>query len=188
MDVIGVDQSLTLTGLSKVIDGDRSLGDFFRHVSVDRIRTEAGDGSLSGTRDRIRYIVGRTMRFAPSECLSVIEAPYIPRHNSGSVLERAWLFGFLVDQLLLRGPVVQVRTKTRAMYATGNGNATKAEVLAAMRASFPLMTIHDDNEADALALAAMGSRFLGTPIDGPINKKQQQAMTSTVWPSIEGEK
>lgn len=179
MDVLGIDQSLTMTGLASISNG----------VAVtDRIGTTAVLGGLEGTRDRIRYIVGRTLRFAPRECLTVIEAPISPMHNAGAVLERAWLFGLLVDQLLLRGPVVQVWPSTRAMYATGSGKAKKPEVLAAMRAQFPFVVIRDDNAADALALACMGARYLGSPIDGPITKKREQAMTSTVWPSIEGEK
>jgi Holliday junction resolvasome RuvABC endonuclease subunit len=175
MDVLGVDHSLTMTGLAKHADETTSL---------DRIGSgTTPDGDLGAVRTRVRYLVGGTLRFAPLRCLSVIEAPYIPRHNAGAVLERAWLFGILVDQLMTRGPVVQVRTKVRAMYATDNGNAEKPEVLAAMRAKFPDLTIRDDNEADALALLCMGARYLGAPIDGPMSKKQQQAMTTTVWPS-----
>jgi hypothetical protein len=163
-----------MTGLAKHEGGKTEL---------DRVGSgKTPDGDLGAVRDRVRYLVGGTLLFAPTRCLSVIEAPYIPQHNAGAVLERAWLFGILVDQLMVRGPVVQVRTKVRAMYATDNGNAQKPEVLAAMRAKFPDLTIRDDNEADALALLCMGARFLGTPIDGPISKKQQQAMTTTVWP------
>lgn len=173
MDVLGVDQSLTMTGLARIVDGV---------AETDRVGTSPALG-LGGTRDRIRYIVGRTLKFAPDECLTVIEAPISPSHNAGAVLERAWLFGLLVDQLLLRGPVVQVWPSTRAMYATENGKAKKPEVLAAMRAQFPFVVIADDNAADALALACMGARYFGSPVDGPISKKRQQAMTSTVWPT-----
>jgi Holliday junction resolvasome RuvABC endonuclease subunit len=179
MDVLGVDQSLTKSGIARVSGSV---------IATAVVATDPAEG-LRGTRDRIRYIVGQVLRFAPEECLSVIEAPIVMRNGKGGAqLERAWLFGLLVDQLLLRGPVVQVRTTTRAMYATGRGNAEKAEVLAAMRAQFPDVVIKDDNAADALALAAMGARYLGSPIDGPISKKRQQAMTSTVWPPIEGAK
>jgi len=183
MDVLGIDQSLTMTGLAKLTQGD-----IHRVIELSRISTNTTpEGDLGAVRDRVRYIVGQTLQFAPKRCLTVIEAPYIPRHNAGSLLERAWLFGLLVDQLMVRGPVVQVRTTTRAMYATDNGNARKPQVLAAMRTKFPMTVIRDDNEADALALLCMGARYLGTPIDGPITKKQNQAMTSTVWPPIEGE-
>lgn len=181
MNVLGVDQSLTMTGLARVVHGV---------VATERVSTIPTSGDpLTQTRERIRYIVGRTLKFAPpGPLLSVVEAPYVPRGGkaAGAVTERAWLFGLLVDQLLTRGLVVQVRTTTRAMYATDNGSADKKQVLAAMRAKHPLVVIADDNAADALALVAMGARYLGSPIDGVASKKQLQAMTSTVWPSIEG--
>jgi Holliday junction resolvasome RuvABC endonuclease subunit len=177
MDVLGVDQSLTMTGLA------RRLAD--AAVETSRIPTVAPENpNLASTRARVRYITGGVLKFAPQHCLSVIESPYIPRHNAGAVLDRAWLFGILVDQLMIRGPVAQVRTKTRAKYATGNGNADKAEVLAAMRERFPELTIADDNEADALALLSMGARFLGTPIDGAPTPYQLKAMTAVAWPDL----
>lgn len=163
---------MTATGIAMAVDG---------RVAVSRVRSAKAD-DLRGTRDRIRYVVGQVLRFAPASCLTVIEAPIIPRHNAGAVLERAWLFGLLVDQLLLRGPVVEVRTKTRAKYATGNGNADKREVLAAVRATFPDVRVLDDNVADALALAGMGARWLGAPIDGALSKKQLAAMVAVRWP------
>jgi Holliday junction resolvasome RuvABC endonuclease subunit len=176
--VLGVDQSLTCTGVARVVGGT---------VSVARIRTEPTEaGDLVALRDRIRSIVGQTLRFAPARCVSIIEAPIVVRNGKGGAqLERAWLFGLLVDQLLLRGPVVQVRTTTRAMYATSNGRAEKKEVLAAMRATFPDLRIPDDNAADALALAAMGARWMGSPIDGVLSKKQTQAMVAVRWPEKE---
>lgn len=176
LQVVGVDPSLTCTGVATV--GASGV------VATTRFPTE-GSGSLLDVRTRVRYIVGSVLRFAPSGCLSVIEAPYVPRHGGGQVLERAWLFGMLVDQLCLRGPVVQVRAKTRAKYGTGNGNAGKSDVLAAVRTAYPSVGVRDDNEADAIVLAAMGARYLGYPIDGQGSKKQLEAMTAVVWPGIE---
>lgn len=114
--------------------------------------------------------------------------PYVPQGGkaAGSVIERAWLWGFLVDQLVPRGHVVQVRTKTRAKYASGSGNADKKTVLAAVRESFPGVHVPDDNVADALALAAMGARWGGAPIDGALMKSQTDAMSAVVWPTREG--
>lgn len=174
MFVLGVDQSLTMTGLAVSEFG----------VRTSRVKSEPADGTLAGDRKRIRYIVSQVLRFAPPVCLSVIEAPYVPQGGkaAGAVIERAWLFGLLVDQLMQRGPVVQVRTKTRAMYATGNGNAKKAEVLAAVRAAFPDLEVADDNVADALALLGMGARWMGEPIDGELSKKQLSAMDAVQWP------
>lgn len=185
--VLGVDQSLTSTGLALVMpDG---------HVHTIVIESAPGDG-LMGTRRRVRYIVGRTLRFIGEHVdldgtlrvLSVIEAPYVPQGGkaAGLVIERAWLFGMLVDQLAIWGPVVQVRTKTRAKYATGNGNAEKPEVLAAMRAEHPGVRIADDNVADALALAAMGARRMGAPIDGASTKARAAAMDAVAWGAVMG--
>lgn len=173
MNIVGVDQSLTCTGLARLTPS----GDIITSRVITRPAT-----SLVETRDRIRYVVGQVLKFVGPETFAVLEAPIIPQHNGGQVLERAWLFGMLVDQLLVRGAVVQVRVKTRAMYATGNGNAEKAEVLAAMRATHPGVDIPDDNVADALALLGMGARHRGVPIDGPLEKKQERAMTAVVWP------
>lgn len=170
--VLGVDQSLRGTGLALHADGATSTG---------LVKADIGEG-VAGIREAVRYIVGRVVAFAPHCDLYVLEMPYIPRHNSGLVLERAWLFGLLYDQLCTRGRVAIVATKTRAMYATGNGNADKAEVVAAMKAAHPHADVRDDNVADALALMGMGCRWLGSPVDGEITTKQARAMTSARWP------
>lgn len=174
MDVLAIDPSLTCTGLAKTSAGV---------LLTRRVRTQPADG-LGETAQRIRYIVAQVLRFAPVECLTVIEAPIVMRNGKGGMqLERAWLFGFLVDQLMRRGPIVQVRTTTRAMYATGSGAAKKPAVLAAVRESFPLVEIPDDNVADSVAMCAMGARWLGAPIDGAPSKKQSQAMLAVHWPN-----
>lgn len=175
MDVYGIDPSLTCTGLAKTTPAGVVL--------TKRVKTAPDGDDLSAIARRIRYITSQVVQFAPAECLTVVEAPLIPRgHSSGAVLERAWLFGFIVDQLMRRGAIVRVRQATRAMYATDNGRASKAEVKAAMRAKFPAVAIPDDNVADALAMAAMGARWLGEPIDGEPSKKQVQAMAAVLWP------
>jgi Holliday junction resolvasome RuvABC endonuclease subunit len=174
MNVLGIDPSLTMTGVASIVDGITTAG---------RIQTEPAKG-LADVDARIRYIVARTLRFAPDRCLTVIERPYVPQGQgaAGQLVERAWLFGMLVDQLLLRGPVIEVRPTLRAKYAAGNGHAKKAAVLTAIREAFPNLRVRDDNEADALALAAMGARHLGEPIDGPGSKKQLEVMAAVAWP------
>lgn len=178
MDVYGIDPSLTCTGLAKTT----SAGVILTH----RVKTSTTPDELGAIAQRIRYITAQVLQFAPAECLTVIEAPYVPQgaKSAGSVLERAWLFGFLADQLMRRGSIVRVRTTTRAMYATGSGNARKPEVLASMRAAFPAVEIPDDNVADALAMCAMGARWLGEPIDGLLSKKQEAAMVAVHWPEM----
>lgn len=173
--MLGVDPSLTCTGLAKTVGGV---------VLTSRVRTSSEGDELGDMRRRVRLIVGQVLKFAPEECLTVIEAPIVMRNGRGGAqLERAWLFGMLVDQLILRGPIVQVRPATRAMYATGSGSAKKPEVLAAVRALFPLLQVVDDNEADALAMCAMGARWGGSPVDGDLDKKRARAMVAVRWPN-----
>jgi Holliday junction resolvasome RuvABC endonuclease subunit len=181
MEVLGLDPSLSMTGMAKTTASGVIL--------TGRVPTSPFDGEqLGAVRARVRYIVGAVMKFAPAECLTVIEAPIVVRNGRGGMqLERAWLFGMLVDQLIMRGPVVQVRTKTRAMYAASNGNAGKPEVLAAMRARFPDLQVRDDNVADALALLSLGARHLGRPVDGVVTAKQLSAVTAVNWGGLSAE-
>ena len=175
--VLGVDQSLRGTGLALHKDGV---------TSTALVRAQLGDG-VHGIRDAVRYIVGRVVKFAPACDLYVLEAPIIPRHGSGLALERAWLFGMLFDQFCLRGNVATVHPSTRAVYATGNGKASKDEVLASVRAAHPALSVPDHNVADALALMGMGCRWLGFPVDGEISSKQAKAMRSAHWPQSGGQ-
>lgn len=87
--VLGVDPSLRGTGLAMHTDGE---------TTTLLVRAETGEG-LPGIRKAVRYIVGQVVTFAPACDVYVLEAPYIPQHRSGLILERAWLYGLLFDQL-----------------------------------------------------------------------------------------
>jgi hypothetical protein len=177
MDILGIDQSLTTTGLARRLNGG---------ITTTRVRTEHDDDeSLLATRARIRFILHEVLAFAPEAGLYVIEAPAI-NSIGGKKLERVGLYWLLVDALLLRGPVVAVGPSTRAVYAADNGRASKKEVVASMRAKLPDLNIPDDNVADAAALLAMGARFVGSPIDGEPTIKQTKAMGVPAWPNLEG--
>lgn len=175
MIVVGIDPSLTRTGVAVARDGAAAVGS---------VTSKPNGGGLVDTRDRIRFLVGGALVFAPRRIdLTVIEAPYLPRHGGGSVLERAWLYGLLVDQFLGRGPVASVPPAVRARYAGGAGNASKGDVLAAVRGAFPRIPLRNDDEADALALMAMGARHLGHPLDGEASAAQVAAMEKVAWPT-----
>lgn len=172
LPVLGVDPSLKATGVGLLIDG---------RVTTTLIEATVMPG-VGGIREGVRYTVGKVLRFAPAACLSVVEAPILPRHGGGLALERAWLYGMLIDQLMLRGPVATVHPSTRALYATGYGKADKAQVVKAINAAFPDLGVKNDNIADGVALMAMGARWQGRPVDGQITSKQAKAMRSAHWP------
>jgi len=174
MRVLGVDPSLRCTGLALVVNGVLTA----HRIKTEKVRT------LREQRDQVRYIVGSVLRFAGPLDLALVESMYVPTgegKQAGAVIERAWVWGMVVDQLFQRCPVVEVTTKQRAKYAADNGNADKAAVKAAVRAAFPGIPFRDDNEADAIALAAMGARHLGAPIDGAGTKKQLEVMAAVAW-------
>lgn len=179
MTAIGIDPSLTKTGLASITEAGV--------VETLLVKTDATVG-LQAMAERIRYIVGRTVRFVPRGSLVLIEEMYVPQggKQAGRVLERAWLWGLVADQLFrLDCEVVVVGAKQRAKLATGNGNADKQEVTAMVRDRFPGVHIPDDNVADAVALAAAGARWAGYPADGALTKKQTDAMAALAWPSTE---
>ncbi len=175
MAILGIDPSLRCTGIALASRGGDIAAQRFPTVAV---------GTLREQREQVRYIVGSILRAVPMTLdLTVIEEPYVPQHGAGEVVVRSWVYGLLVDQLFERGPVVKVSAKTRAKYGAHNGNADKKAVEAAVREAFPNIAIRDNNEADAIVLAAMGARYLGVPIDGTPSKAQLQAMTAVHWPT-----
>jgi Holliday junction resolvasome RuvABC endonuclease subunit len=176
---VGIDPSLTCTGVAAVdpdISASGGVGWF-----TNRARTEPCAETVAMTRRRLRLAAARTLALVPERFdVCVIEKPS-ERSQHGKHNERVGLYWFLVDQLLPRGLVVAVGPKTRAKYATGNGNADKAEVLAAMRRLLPVSVVPDHNVADAVALALMGARYLRRPLD-VVGVKQEQAYAAVAWP------
>jgi Holliday junction resolvasome RuvABC endonuclease subunit len=78
--------------------------------------------------------------------------------------------------------VAIVPPRTRAKYATGNGNASKSEVLKAVGEMFPDQPIIDDNAADAMTFAAMGARWLNMPVDER-TPEQIESFMKVEWPN-----
>lgn len=173
MNVSGVDPSIAGCGLARVVDGV---------VVTATIATKPQGDALRDRLDRARFVAGRALDWLPTSGLFVIEAPSFGSSSQGLRWERMFLYGLLCDHLTRRGHVVEVAPTTRAMYATGSGRSKKPEVLAAMRLSFPGVRVSNDNAADALALAAMGSRNLGLPLEAvDLTKKQMAAGQTLPW-------
>jgi len=123
---------------------------------------------VEGIARRITHIADRIEAWADlhADDLVVIEGPvtHAPSAHRSKMLGGWWAVAARVAPLV-DDPVMVVPPKTRATDATGRGSADKPEVLAAVRANYPRFTIADDNQADAVVLAAIGARSLGHPID-----------------------
>lgn len=176
MIVVGLDLSLTSTGVAVLRAGQ---------VFLDRVDAPASDDALQSWR-RIESTAARTLRQVPAGALVILEGPSWAS-RFGKPDERHAQRWMVRGPLLERGhQVVIVQPRTRAKYAADDGNAKKPAVLVSMRARHPGLTIRDHNVADALALAAMGARSLGSPIDGEPSKQQIEAMDAVSWPTNEG--
>ncbi|WP_162940001.1 crossover junction endodeoxyribonuclease RuvC [Gryllotalpicola protaetiae] len=172
--VIGIDPSLRATGLAAI------RGTSFGLATV---KTRPVLGGPAATAGRVHLALERILALVPEDtALVVIEGPsYGSQH--GARFERAGLYWMLLDQLRGRGlEVVIVAPRTRAKYATGDGSADKRTVLRTMRERFPVLNVRDDNQADALALACAGSRWLGAARDGGLDRAQTAAYRNIHWP------
>lgn len=173
MIAVGIDPSLTCTGVAvHELDGDL--------WTTRRVVTKAQGTTLAARRGRLREAISGVLRWIPARVdVAVIEVPN-HRQQFGAQNERVALYWWLVDQLLARGPVVEVAPAQRAKLATGRGNADKKTVLAAVRAAYPNAVIPDDNVADAVALAAAGAHWLGRT--QPYTDDQAAAFARITWP------
>lgn len=181
--VTGLDLSLVGTGVVSV----RRSGERVQ-VSQRLIETEPFPKGYKPTLiewvDRQTPVIHEAIALVEPDGLVVVEAP---SHGSkfGNPHERAGIWWAVVRYLVRRGDVVvSVPPATRAKYATGNGKAEKPAVVKAVREWAPAVTNH--NVADGAALAAMGWRRLGRPVDvvadAVLERKREEAMRAVRWP------
>lgn len=152
--VLGVDPSLTCTGLCVWHDG---------RVQTGSIRTRPEDLRVH----RQTRIADEVMRHVNPlvPVLAIIEAVYQGGFGRTS-LDLAGLHDVLVYEFVRRGVRVGVASpKAVKLFATNNGNARKAAMVAEARALLGVTT-KNDNEADALWMATMGVVAMGGQVNG----------------------
>lgn len=172
--VVGLDLSLTSTGWARVTDAGT--------ITTGRIQSKgAKSATLAERQARLLDLTAQIVGAAWSADLVVIEGPSFGQHRQSGQHDRAGLWWLVVHQLVSVTQVVEVPPASRSKYATGKGNAAKDTVLLAVARRFPTVDITGNDEADALVLAAMGARHLGTPIDDmPLT--HTTAMAKVAWP------
>jgi hypothetical protein len=166
--VAGLDLSLTSTGYASA-----NLALSPALAVAERLRP----GKLRG-HERLRWIYREAGRRCGGADLVVVEGPSYGSHQGQHQL--GGLF-YLVTHVLWQGgiTVVVVPPPSLKKYATGNGGASKDEVLAAVVRRYPAVDVRGNDEADALVLAAMGADFLGHPLV-PVPAVHRQALAK--WP------
>lgn len=157
--VIGLDLSLTSSGVATVTpDGDVSL----RLVKSSGHKAD----SFDARGDRLRAVVDAIVTPIPSSSAVAVELPV--QTTGGAVLDRAGLFWLVVSALQEAGcSVTPINNAHRAMYAlpTTGAKRDKDAVLGATIRRYIDVPVTNNDDADALLLAAMLRRRLGAPLE-----------------------
>lgn len=183
MKIVGLDLSLTSTGLAAVCDND-TIPRWY--AVVDRIQTKPNGDELADRIRRLDEIVDGVHGWVHDAADLVVVEGLAYASKSPHATERAGLWWLVVSRLLHNGyPLAVVSPTARAKYATGKGNAAKDAVLAGVIRRYPDVDITGNDEADALILAAMGARHRGHPIDD-LPASHLDAMAKVAWPEPDG--
>lgn len=175
--VMGLDLSLASTGVAVT----RGAGPILTETLETKGKQTDGYPEREARIRKVLQLVAGAIPFDVD--LVVLEAPSYGSNTPGT-WDRGGLWWGVV--LGIRGfghPLALVPPKNRAQYATGKGNANKPTVMASAITRYgSFAVVHNDNEADAVVLAAMGQHYLGTPIT-PVPTKNQLALDGCLWPS-----
>lgn len=174
--VVGVDPSLTATAVASSQGWVTTISSRPRGKTiVDRARRLnaliigiAGQVAADGTPD-----------------LVVMEGPGMAAlsHGGPDLIGLWWL---LADQLLRMELALAIAPPTcLKKYATGKGNASKDQVLAAAVRRYEDYAISDNNQADAVVLMAMGRCHLGWPPQ-PVPQINLLGLDKVEWPTPRG--
>lgn len=180
MIVVGVDLSLTSTGLARIHSDGR--------VEVARHRTKPTGDDIRSRSLRLRRIAATVTRSCAGASLVCIEGPTYGMKGEQGAHDRAglwWLVAARLDAMDI--PVVEVSPTTVKVYATGKGggpDASKDAVLAAViRRYIDRVEVSGNDEADALILAAMAARHLGFPVERSLPQTHLRALLAVRWPT-----
>lgn len=133
---------------------------------------------------RMRAARAQILPFIDSADLVVQESPAYSTGDLPGSQDLAWLWWSIYGRCVAREiPWVEVGTSTLKVYATGNGRASKEDVVQAVATRRRDITFRGNDEADALTLAAMGFDALGhPPVEMP--KTHRRALESVRWPVV----
>lgn len=167
--VLGLDLSLARTGIAGNAGGGWT----------DVLAPPKGTAGVA----RIDWIRSAIVdRYLANVCLVAIEGPsYGSQAGQSGHHERAGLWWVVVRALWRRRiPYAVVSPKSRAKYATGTGNAGKDAVVREVTRRFGWFD-GDNNQADALVLAAMAADHLGAPM-ATMPQSHRAALAAITWP------
>lgn len=162
--VVGLDYSLTSSGVA-----------LSPPTRVTLIQSQQkGHPRLHELKMSLRHL-------AKGAALAVVESGSY-RSTSSTFHQLAGGWHILTHELWELGiPYAEVAPSTLKAYATDDGHATKQQMVNAARRAFPRTPVVNDDAADALFLAAMGSEYLGRPL---FRSPRTGALRSVNWPRV----
>jgi crossover junction endodeoxyribonuclease RuvC len=177
LTVVGLDPSLTATGLASSSGWTRTIGYTDKKNPITKIPHGLRRTAMRNVRDEILLAVGHPR-------LVVMETAALSR-SAGGAHERGWLWWALYDALSDDGvPIGLMDPRQRAQYACGKGSGDKGAVIDAVARRWPQFeTAGNDNRADAVALMAAGLDWLGQPLT-VVPQVNRVAIERAVWPDI----
>ncbi|MCG7596337.1 hypothetical protein [Mycobacterium sp. PSTR-4-N] len=188
--VLGLDPSLTSTGIAVLRDGIPCMLNSLGHPGHDAdsylVRSRR---IVSQARSVLAAAYIRPDAYGEPIDLAVIEGPSYGSQY-GDQWDRAGLWWGIFSALAAKKvPIAVVSPKTRAKWATGkdvegNGNSKKPVVFAAVKDEWTDVRAHirNDDVADALTIAAMGALWLGDPLPIQAHKWRVKGLESVAWP------
>lgn len=192
MIAVGIDPSLTSTGVAVLVDG--------RPKHYDRYGRDGTNGATYTTRSRrvrkmIREVTTAAFSCGTPDVFVIEEHPYAVG-NQGNEFDRAAIWHGIYGNLDARDvPGVVVNNSTGKTWVTGAGRVSKEEVIAVIDDWYagqiepPLKkwrkTVdHPDDVADALGYATMGAYKLGDPIPFEPKERHRTGLMLLPWPKI----
>lgn len=174
MKIVGIDPSLSATGLASIVDGIATGTDT---IKVPKKSLRTSEDRLA----RLDEIVRTAHAWAYRSDLVVVEGLAYDAHDN--LRQLAGLHWMLCHQLWDSGHRIAVVPPTTLKVFMGlGGRAPKADVTRAARTSFPEVEVDNDNEADALWLAEVGATWLGCPVRVS-SPERMSHLRGVVWPT-----
>ena len=171
MNVVGLDLSLTATGIAT-------------EAGTEVLRTDLrGCERLAWLHEQvILRATGQWAGEGRADLVVLEDYAYSRANQAHQIGELHGVIRLALHEAEI--PVALVAPTARAKYATGKGNAGKAEVLAAAIRRLGYGG-HDDNEADALWLRQMAIDHYGLTLpSAPMPAANREALSKVDWPEI----
>jgi len=163
--ILGIDPSLTATGIAIVSkSGDKPPLWHDMHIITTKDR---GHPRM----DYIQTEIWRTLSALKNGDIIAMEGPsFGSKGGKSHELAGGWwmvkhaIYTWLKDEGVELKGVYIIPPRSRAKYATGNGNAKKEAVMESVQLQTKI-NVTDHNIADAMVLATMGARLGGAAVD-----------------------